>query len=117
MRLGCFFGALFLTVTGISAQDVSSQDLSRDVWQLESRGEAMQAHERLRKAAEAAPNNPAVLRAYCDYLDRHRDPATREAYEKFAQVLARTAGSPDERVRVARRLTVLDLLAGDQAAA
>ncbi len=112
MRVGCVLGVLCFAVTGIVAQDLTSE-----VWQLESKGEAMQAHERLRRAAEAAPNDPAVLRRYCDYLDRHRDPGTREAYEKLSQALARNAGSPDERARVARRLTILDLLAGDEAAA
>jgi hypothetical protein len=84
---------------------------------MESKGEAAQAHERLKKAAESSPNDPAALRTYAEFLDRHRDPAAREAYEKLSQALARAAASPNDRAQVARRLAVLDLIAGDQAAA
>jgi hypothetical protein len=100
------------TVVGVSAQD-----LTGEAWQLESRGEGQQARERLQKAAEAAPNNAPALRAYAEFLDRHRDPAARAAYARLDQALARNNASPNDRALVNRRLALLDMVQGDRAAA
>src|SRR5580692_2180227 len=54
-----------------------AQNPSADAWRLEIKGDGAQAREQLQKAAEAAPKNPAALRAYAEFLDRHRDPAAR----------------------------------------
>ncbi|HTM49510.1 MAG TPA: hypothetical protein VL285_12540, partial [Bryobacteraceae bacterium] len=56
------------------------------------------------------------MRAYAEFLDRHHDPAAREAYSRLAQALQRTSAPAEQRAAVARRLAVLDLLAGDREA-
>ena len=93
---------------------ISAQDPAGEIWQLESKGDAMQARERLQKAADASPGDAGALRAYAEFLDRHRDPSARAVYAKLDQALARNA---PERVAVLRRLVILDLVAGDRAAA
>jgi hypothetical protein len=109
MRLCSVVGALIVSVGGLAGQD-----LGGEIWQLESRGDAVQAQERLQKAAEAAPNDPVVLRVYAEFLDRHRDPAALEIYQKLGQALARGGASQAERAQVARRMAILDLIGGDR---
>src|ERR1700722_3044078 len=100
-----------LSVVGMG---ISAQDPAGEIWQLESKGDAMQARERLQKAADASPGDAGALRAYAEFLDRHRDPAARAVYVKLDQTLARNA---PERAAVLRRLVILDLVAGDRDAA
>ena len=73
-------------------------------WQMESKGDAA-GRANLQHAAQTGGWTPA---AYAQFLDRHRDPAAREAYEK----VARRAG--EQRQLAARRMVILDLLAGDR---
>jgi len=96
---------------------ISAQDFAGEIWQMESKGDALQALDRLRKAAEASPQDRAALRAYAEFLDRHRDPAARSVYGKLDQLLARDSSRSADRVAVLRRLTILDLVAGDRPAA
>ncbi len=102
---------LFLCAAGMG---ISAQDPASEIWQLESKGDAMQARERLQKAADTSPGDAGALRAYAEFLDRHRDPSARAVYAKLDQTLARN--SP-ERAAVLRRMVILDLLAGDRDAA
>src|SRR5271156_4565775 len=104
------------SIVGVTVLSGAGQDLSGIAWDLETKGEAVQARDRLQKAAEA-PGNAAALRSYAEFLDRHRDPAAREVYAKLASVL-KTANAPQsQQAAVARREAILDLLAGDQPAA
>ena len=112
---GCFLG--YPQVARAQPQNSAQSDLAREVGQMESTGEAAQAADLLAQALQRTPDNPAVLRAYADYLGRHNDRGTRAAYEKLAQALARTGAPQDQRAAVARRLASLDLLAGDREAA
>jgi hypothetical protein len=100
---------LFFSGTYIPAQDFAGES-----WQLESKGDAMQARERLQKAADTSPHDVVALRAYAEFLDRHRDPAARAFYVKLDQAMSTQA---PERAAVLRRLTILDLIAGDRDAA
>src|SRR5580704_5181619 len=99
------------------AQNLAQGDLAREAGQLEAKGEAGQAADLLTQAVQRTPDNPAVLRAYADFLGRHNDRGARGAYEKLADALARTGAPRDQRAAVARRLASLDLLAGDRDAA
>ena len=112
MRLFSIVCVLCVTGYGLAAQD-----LGGEAWEQESKGEAAQAQERLQKAVNAAPGDPAVLRADAEFLDWHRDPSARGIYEKLDQALARRGASASERAQVARRMTILDLIAGDRPAA
>lgn len=112
MRLYGVLGTLCLSVLGIAGQD-----LAGEAWQLENRGEALQARERLQKAVEGAPSDAASLRAYAEFLDRHRDPEARDIYARLARTLTTSNAPQEQRAAVARRLAILDLIAGDQGAA
>src|SRR5689334_20509350 len=111
-RASWALAALLAGCTGMIAQD-----LAGEAWRLERSGDGEQAHKRLQEAATASPNDPVALRAYAEFLDRHQDSGTREAYSKLSAALQRANAPADERAGVARRLAVLDLLAGDRAAA
>jgi hypothetical protein len=112
MRLWCVFAAGIAASVGIVGQDFSGE-----AWQLEAKGDALEARDRLQKTADAAPNNPLALQAYAEFLDRHRAPEARQAYTALDQLLSRNGASAAERAKVARRLTALDLIAGDRPAA
>lgn len=111
----------FLVVTGLglgsAGQTMRGQDLASESWKLEARGDGSVAHEQLRRTAENSPNDPLALESYAVFLDRHRDPAAREVYQKLSDLLARNQASASERARIARRLVTLDLVAGDREAA
>ncbi len=96
---------------------LKGQDLSGESWKMEARGDGANAREQLRRAAENAPNDPLALESYALFLDRHRDPAARDIYQKLSDLLARNRASTGERARIARRLVTLDLIAGDSGAA
>jgi hypothetical protein len=103
------------SIVGVTVASIAGQDLSGVAWDLEIKGEAAQAHERLQKAAQSG--DVAAIRSYAEFLDRHRDPAAREAYAKLADAL-KSAGAPQpQQAAVARRQAILDLLAGDQTSA
>src|SRR6185369_2885955 len=99
-----------------SAAAAAGQDLTAEAWRLESSGDAEQAVRRLRQAATSASNDPVPLRAYAEFLDRHHDPAAREAYGRLAQALQRTNAPSEQRTAIAQRLAVLELLAGNREA-
>lgn len=93
------------------------QDLASESWKLEARGDGGLARDQLRRTAENSPNDPLALDAYAVFLDRHRDPASRDFYQKLLDLLSRNGASASERARIARRLVTLDLIAGDRQAA
>jgi hypothetical protein len=90
------------------------EDLAKKAWELESRGDALAAQELLIKATQGTSDAQA-WRVYAEYLDRHRDPGAREAYEKALSFLP--ADDRAERSAIARRLAALDLVGDDRAAA
>ncbi len=111
--MGIFPRAL---LAGVVASGLSlSQPLAEQARQLERKGDAPAARQLLQRAVRNAPQDTEALAAYAEFLDRYRDPEARKAYQRLLDAL----GSADRRRRgqVARRLTVLDLLAGDRAAA
>ena len=69
-----------------------------------------------REPAGAAPTNLVTLNTYAGFLERFGDPEARSVYR---QLLAESnkAGDKAHAVEAARRLIVLDLQAGDRAAA
>lgn len=84
--------------------------------QLEKDGDAFGARATLRKAAQDSPRDLDIQLAYAEFLDRYRDPGARDAYVNVLPLL----NAPESHGRLntaARRLIVLDLLAGDKDAA
>jgi hypothetical protein len=88
----------------------AADDFTAHAWQMESKGDAAEARDYLQRAAQTGGVDARL--AYAQFLDRHRDPEARAEYEKVW-----TAARGDERELAARRLVVLDLIAGDRDAA
>src|SRR5215471_1830182 len=106
-------GLFSLTVQNAWAQT----DIARQAAQLEAKGEGTQAIELLRQAAQRTPANAPAIRAYAEFLDRHRDPGARAAYERLATALQQSGAPQNERASVALRLATLDVLENDRSAA
>jgi hypothetical protein len=86
---------------------VIAQDLSVRASQMETKGDAAGAREFLERSAQSGGFD--ALSAYAQFLDRHRSPGARAAYEK-----ALTAAPSAQRSRIVRRLVELDLIAGSR---
>jgi len=84
--------------------------------QLEQSGDSAGARDLLARAAQSSPGDVTVLTDYAEFLDRHADPATEQAYGKLLALLESPAYK-QQRAVVARRLAELALLRGDAQAA
>src|ERR1700729_1378367 len=89
---------------------LGADDFAAHAWQMENKGDAAEARDYLQHAAQTGAVDASL--AYAQFLDRHRDPAAREAYEKVFQT-----ARGEQRELAARRMVVLDLIAGDRDAA
>jgi hypothetical protein len=85
----------------------AAEDYTARAWQMESKGDASDARDYLQRSAQNG--GPDAKLAYAEFLDRHSDPAAREAYEK-----ALDGVRGQQREFAARRLVLLDLIAGDR---
>ncbi|HZU28945.1 MAG TPA: hypothetical protein VFA04_25700 [Bryobacteraceae bacterium] len=74
-------------------------------WELEKQGDSAGALELLQKNAGSSAADAVAL---AEFLDRHRDPGARAAWQKALDM-----ASGPEKVAAARRLVILDLIAGD----
>jgi hypothetical protein len=74
---------------------------------LEKEGDSLGARAVLKAAAAA--NDPEAQLAYAEFLHRYRDPEARAAYERLLSTL-----DGPKKNQIARRLVLLDLLAGDR---
>ncbi len=101
------FISLIGICTGVAR---GADDFAARAWQMESKGDAAEARDYLQRAAQTGGADAQL--AYAQFLDRHRDPAAREAYQ---MVWETARGEPRE--LAARRMVVLDLIAGDRDAA
>jgi hypothetical protein len=70
----------------------------------------------LAKAAQDASGDALAALDYAEFLDRYNDPECRQAYQKVLTALG-DSGDAARRRNVAKRIVLLDLLTGDQAAA
>jgi hypothetical protein len=105
----------FISLFGVSSflgfdMAAAAEDFTAHAWQMESKGDAAEARDYLQRAAQTGGVDAKL--AYAQFLDRHRDPAAREAYEKVW-----TTARGEQRELAARRMVVLDLIAGDRDAA
>jgi hypothetical protein len=100
--------AAFSALTFVAA----AADTQSRAWDLERGGDSAAALELLQKNAHAPDASAADVIAWAEFLDQHHDPEARAAWQK---ALAISSG-PQKRA-AARRLIVLDLLAGDTKAA
>ena len=102
---------IFLIGVGIGVASIgvaqAADDFTTHAWQMESKGDAAEARDYLQRAAQTSGVDAKL--AYAQFLDRHRDPAAREAYENVWKV-----AQGEQRELAARRMVVLDLIAGDR---
>src|SRR5438128_1143177 len=85
------------------------------IQKMEAAGDTAGARLALMRAADANPDSVPALTRYAEFLERYGDPAARDTYNKLLAA-ARKAGDKDRASLAARRLVVLDLLAGDHGA-
>jgi hypothetical protein len=85
------------------------------VRQLEDSGAARQARALLEQALRENPRDADLLELYARFLDSRRAPESRSAYERLLNAVPESDAT--RRREAARRLTLLDLLAGDRASA
>jgi hypothetical protein len=115
MRVRCF-AVLFFCAAVIHATVVRADDALDRIHKLEDTDDSSAAREGFQRALSSAPNDAELLSGYASFLERYRDPLARDAYRRSAQQW-RANGKP-ERVRAdERRAVLLDLIAGDRAAA
>ena len=84
--------------------------------QLERSGDASGARVALARAVQTAPSDIGTLTAYAAFLERYGDPEARTIYRQLL-TQCNKAGDRAHAADAARRLVVLDLLAGDRTAA
>jgi hypothetical protein len=109
---------LFCATVGLASFSSSlllAQSLD-SIHQMEASGDTVGARTALSRAAQANPNSVPTLTAYAEFLDRYGDPGARDAYGKLFAAL-HNGGDTARAGAVARRLAMLDLLAGDRSAA
>ena len=113
MKASLFY--VIVVLASASSPILGEQSLD-SIRKMEASGDTMGARTALANAAQTSPNSAAAWTAYAEFLDRYGDPAAREAYGKLLAAL-RNGGDSARAATVARRLALLDLLAGDRIAA
>ncbi len=100
------FLTAFISLVGFCAGVAgAADDFAARAWQMESKGDAAEARDYLQHAAQTGAADAGL--AYAQFLDRHRDPAARGAYEKV-----RDSARGEQRELAARRIVILDLTGG-----
>src|SRR5579864_4884288 len=84
--------------------------------QLEKSGDVVGARAALAAAVQREPGNAEALTDYAEFLTRYGDPDARATYQKALEALEKS-GDRTKLAGVARELVILDLIAGDRAAA
>ena len=102
------FRMVLIVVLGLAAA-CYGEDYRHRAWDLESKGDPFQARDYLQRAVQAAPGDAAAQYAWAEFLDEHRDPDARKEYAKLLDM-----HDGVDRAAIARRLVILDLLAGDK---
>jgi hypothetical protein len=110
------FLALIALIGAIPAGAQSAADIASRVQQMELGGDSNGARLLLESSLKRSPRDQNSLRQYAEFLDRHGDSGARAAYQDLLTELD-GSGSADLKLATARRLAVLDLMAGDRAAA
>jgi hypothetical protein len=113
MKASLFYA---IVLVASAASPILGEQSLDSIQKMEESGDTMGAHTALARAAQASPNSVAAWTAYAEFLDRYGDPGARAAYGNLLAAL-RAGGDSARAGTVARRLALLDLLAGDRNAA
>src|ERR1019366_9911125 len=108
--------AVFTVLCLLCVPAILADENSDRAEQLERSGDPSGARVALARAVQTSPSDIGTLTAYAAFLERYGDPEARTVYR---QLLTQCIKSSDRAraAEAARRLVVLDLLAGDRAAA
>jgi len=109
------FPVLLSIVLNLSLVTLRAQSLEA-IRKMEVSGDTGGARVALARAVDANPTSVPALTAYAEFLERYGDPACRDVYNKLFGAL-RNSGDAAKAAMIGRRLAVLDLLSGDNAAA
>jgi hypothetical protein len=104
-----FRGYVFSLAVLASASLVLAQS-PESISKMEAAGDTLTARSALARAAESG--SVPALTQYAEFLERYGDPGARDAYSKLLTAL-RKSGDNQRAGSIARRLAMLDLLAGD----
>jgi hypothetical protein len=88
---------------------------SGSIQKAEAAGNYSEVRATLARAAQNSPDNVAAVTGYAEFLERYGDPSARAEYGKVLTLL-RHSGKSAQAGEIARRLAVLDLIAGDHTA-
>lgn len=105
--------SLLLVAWSVSSA-LLAQDLMDRARALEGAGNALTARHLLEQTVRQEPESVSALQTYAEFLDQHGHPAARSVYGRLVDEKMLSGPALAE---AARRLTVLDLLAGDHEAA
>jgi hypothetical protein len=118
MKASLLYAVLIL---GTASSPLAGEQSPNSIQNMEASGDTMGARAALARAAQAGPGSVAAWTAYAEFLDRYGDPGAREAYAKLLDLLhvdaQKNGGDSARGAAVARRLALLDVLAGDRDAA
>src|SRR4051794_31414898 len=106
------FRVIVTIVLSVSPSVLRGQTNNDSIQRMEASGDAAGARAALARAAESNPEDLNALTRHAEFLERYGDVNARAAYEKVLAA-ARRSGNKDRAASAARRLAVLDLLAGD----
>lgn len=110
------FWFVSIVLLGFESPALVGYQSASQIQQMESSGDSTGARSALARAAQNSPNDPVALTAYAEFLERYGDAGARDAYSKALAAL-RNSGDTARAAVIARRLAILDLIAGDRAAA
>lgn len=102
-------------LTYVACSVATAQSLG-EIRKMEVSGSTAEARAVLARTAQSNPRNTAALMEYAEFLERYGDPAARDEYAKLLAAPGMSADSA-RAGEVARRLIILDLMAGDREAA
>src|SRR6185436_8016094 len=103
---------IFIVVLNLSILTLRAQTDLEQIRKMELAGDTAGARIALARAVDANPTGIPALTAHAEFLERYGDSGCREAYNKLFTAL-RNSGDTAKAGVIARRLVVLDLLAGD----
>ncbi|HJT89718.1 MAG TPA: hypothetical protein VJ732_17735, partial [Bryobacteraceae bacterium] len=83
---------------------------------MEASGDTAATRAALIRAVEQNPSDAAALTNYAEFLEEYGDPGSRQAYGRLLGIL-RQGNDPARTAEIAKRLAILNLLAGDRNAA
>src|SRR5947209_2614725 len=110
---GSWSGFVAVTLLALVSPALEQAQSLDQIQKMEASGDSAGARSALGRAAQGEPANVGALTAYGEFLERYNDPGARETYSKLLAQL-RTSGDTARAAVIAKRLAILDLLAGDR---